>query len=210
MRLARDLVLWAVLASAFSSCGGTPTPTPTPTPVPTPEPCTGTAGAFATGVVSSWIPRCSLAQNEYNTPSEALGAPNAAGFGPVYYSGFVSLGFGGYVTFDFGGCIVDRPGNDIRVYQAVSKEPVTVYVSNSAQGPFTLIEPRKPCGERVNRVQGYCDFDLAAAGLTNARYVRVEDGELYPCPGGTQTEGADLDAVGILAAATAAEGTSAE
>jgi hypothetical protein len=122
----------------------------------------------------------------------------------------VSLGFGGYATFDFGGCIVDRPGNDIRVYQAVSKEPVTVYVSLSAQGPFTLVEPRKPCGDRINRVQGYCDFDLAAAGLTKTRYIRVEDGELYPCPGGTQTEGADLDAVGILAAATASEARNLE
>jgi len=196
---ARNAALVAVLAATFSSCGGTPTPTPTPTP----DPCTGTAGLYATAVVNSWIPRCSLAQNVYNDPTEALGAPNAAGFAPVYYSGFVSLGFGGYVTLDFGGCIVDHPGNDIRVYQAVSKEPVSVYVSNSPEGPFTLVEPRKPCGERVNKVQGYCDFDLAAAAVAKARYVRVEDGELYPCPGDTQTEGADLDAVAILAAGTA-------
>jgi hypothetical protein len=188
----------------FSSCGGGSV-TPTPSPTPTPEPCTGVAGAHAVAVKNSWIPRCSLAVNAFNDPAESLGAPNAAGFGPIYYTGMVSLGFGGYVTLDFGGCITDRAGNDIRVYQAVSKEPVTVYVSDSAEGPFTLVEPRKPCGERVNRVQGYCDFDLAAAGVTKARYVRVEDGELYPCPGGTQSEGADLDAVAILGAATAGQ-----
>jgi len=30
------------------------------------------------------------------------------------------------------------------------------------------------------------------------RYLRVQDGELFPCPGGTDTEGADIDAVQIL------------
>jgi len=34
--------------------------------------------------------------------------------------------------------------------------------------------------------------------------VRVEDGELFPCPGGTRTEGADLDAVQVLGVATSA------
>ena len=38
---------------------------------------------------------------------------------------------------------------------------------------------------------------------TQARYVRVEDGELFPCPGGTTSEGADLDAVQALGVATA-------
>ena len=36
------------------------------------------------------------------------------------------------------------------------------------------------------------------AGLEEARYFRVEDGELFPCPGGTNSEGADIDAVEIL------------
>ena len=45
----------------------------------------------------------------------------------------------------------------------------------------------------------HCDFDLRDAGLSMARFVKVEDGEIYPClAGGTLTEGADLDAVQTL------------
>jgi hypothetical protein len=193
------LLLAAFLAGAVA-CGGPTGPSPTPTP----SACSAPAKAYAQAVNDWWIPACSLAQNIYNDPQAALGAPDAAGSGPDHYVGFISLGFGGYVTVDMGGCITDQPGNDIRVFQAVSNEPVSVYVSTSPNGPFTLVEPRVPCGQRFTQVQRYCDFDLAAAGVQQARYVKVEDGELYPCPGGTVTEGADLDAVQALAVATTA------
>jgi hypothetical protein len=49
-----------------------------------------------------------------------------------------------------------------------------------------------------NRCGGRCGFDLAEAGLEEARYFRVQDGELYPCPGDTTSEGADIDSVEIL------------
>jgi hypothetical protein len=155
-------------------------------------------------VTDWWVPRCSREHNIYNDPQTALGPPDAAGFGPESYSGFISLGFGGRVTVDLGGCLSDRPGADLRVFQAVSSEWVSVYVSPSPTGPFTLLEAREPCGIRINAVRGYCDFDLATAGVTQARYVRVEDGELFPCPGGTRSEGADLDAVQALGVATGA------
>jgi hypothetical protein len=132
-------------------------------------------------VTDWWVPRCSREHNIYNDPQTALGPPDAAGFGPESYSGFISLGFGGRVTVDLGGCLSDRPGADLRVFEA-----------------------REPCGIRINAVRGYCDFDLATAGVTQARYVRVEDGELFPCPGGTRSEGADLDAVQALGVATGA------
>jgi hypothetical protein len=157
-------------------------------------------------VVSEWwIPRCSLDHNIYNDPQTALGPPDAAGFGPESYTGFISLGFGGRVTLDLGGCLRDHPGNDVRVFQAVSGEPVSVYVSASPDGPFTLLEARKSCGQRINAVQGYCDFDFASGQVAEARYVRVEDGELWPCPGGTRSEGADLDAVQVLGGVGATE-----
>jgi hypothetical protein len=186
------------------ACGpASPSPSPSPSLSPTPDGCATAPSAYATAVVDWWIPACSLAQNVYNDPTKALGPPDAAGTGPLQYTGFMSLGFGGRVTVDLGGCISDRPGADLRVYQAVSSEPVSVYVSLSPAGPFTLIEARKACGERLDRVKGYCDVDLASGGVTRARYVRVEDGELYPCPGGTLSEGADLDAVQALGVATA-------
>jgi len=191
-----------LLAAACGSPTPTPSPSPslspTPTPTPTPVACTGTPSAYAVAVVDSWIPACSLAQNIYNDPHAALGPPDSTGHGPASYSGFVSLGFGGHVTLDLGGCITDRPGPDIRVFQSVSGEAVSVYVSTGPNGPFTLVEALKGCGNPYSGIQGYCDFDLAAAGITQARYVRVEDGELFPCPGGTVTEGADLDAIQAL------------
>ncbi len=186
------------------SCGPTePSPSPSPTISPTPGACGTAPSAYAKAVTDWWIPACSLAQNIYNDPQKALGPEDAGGSGPLNYTGFVSMGFGGHVTVDLGGCISDRAGPDLRVYQAVSTEPVSVYVSLSPEGPFTLIEARKECGERINGIKGYCDFDIASAGVTQARYVRVEDGELFPCPGGTASEGADLDAVQALGVTTA-------
>lgn len=186
------------------ACGG-PTD-PTPTPSPTAPPCAAATSPYATSVAEWWIPASSLAQNIYNDPQQALGAPNAAGFGQFNYTGFVSLGFGGHVTVDLGGCVADVAGNDLRIYQAVSSEPVSVYVSTSPEGPFTLLQPFfQDCGARVqgDAVKKYCDFDLASAAVPKARYVRVEDAELYPCPCDTVSEGADLDAVQALALSTA-------
>ena len=83
----------------------------------------------------------------------------------------------------------------------VSMEPVTLYAAGSPNGPFQLLAYRVPCGTRVPGGGGqrrYCDFDLGAAEVQEARYFKVEDGELFPCPGGTTSEGADIDAVEIL------------
>jgi hypothetical protein len=202
LRRPRLLRLAPLLLAA--ACGPTsPSPSPSPSISPTPDACASAPSAYAKAITDWWIPACSLAQNIYDNPTTALGPADAAGSGPGDYTGFVSLGFGGHVTVDLGGCISDLPGPDLRVYQAVSNEPVSVYVSLSPEGPFTLIEARKACGHRIDRVKGYCDVDLASGGVTRARYVRVEDGELYPCPGDTVSEGADLDAVQALGVSTA-------
>lgn len=196
----RRLVLGVASALALTACGSS-----TPDgiePTPTPSYCTSPPATYGQAVTDWWLPSCSLAQNIYNDPKETLGPPNAAGYGPDHYSGFMSLGFAGYVTVDLGGCITDRPGNDIRVFQVVSREPVSVYVSESPDGSFTFLD-RKSCpvdpNDRISRLVGYCDFDLASGGVSRARFVKIEDGELYPCPGDTVTEGADIDAVQALA-----------
>jgi len=200
MRLRRSAWNTVPLLAAIA-CGPT-----TPTPSPTPTPCAPATSPYAVAVAEWWIPGSSLAQNIYDNPQEAVGAPNAAGFGPSNFTGFVSLGYGGHVTVDLGGCVTDVAGNDLRIYQAVSSEPLSVYVSTSAEGPFTLLLPYfQDCGTRVqgSAVQKYCEFDLASAAVQKARYVRVEDGEIFPCPCGTASEGADLDAVQALAISTA-------
>ncbi len=159
------------------------------------------APAYAVSVVDWWLPQCTLDHNGYNDPQQTLGAPDAVSLGAKdQYRGFMSLGQGGYVTLDMGVSAVDGSGPDIRVYQTVSNEPVTLYASTSPQGPFVLVGLRVPCGVRTPGVfSNHCDFDLHDAGLTTARYLKVEDGEIYPClKGSTITEGADIDAVEVL------------
>jgi hypothetical protein len=161
------------------------------------------AAVYAQSVVDWWMPACSLARNRYVDPNESLGPPDAVNLGGQdNYLGFISLGQGGYVTVDMGAAFTDGEGADVRVYQTVSGagEPVTLYASASAQGPFTLVGLRVPCGERSPGLfSNHCDFDLRAGGVASARYLKIEDGEIYPClASGTVTEGADIDAVEIL------------
>jgi hypothetical protein len=155
-----------------------------------PVDCEPTSDPYAKSVEGFWVPAVCLAQNIYNDPEEALGPPDFE-VGPDRFYGFVSLGNGGWVDVDMEGCAVDGEGRDVRVWQAVSNEPVTLFASSSPEGPWVLVQYRNRCG-------GRCGFDLAEAGIEEARYFRVQDGELYPCPGDTESEGADIDAVEIL------------
>lgn len=166
-----------------------------------PVDCVQTDDPYAKQAAGFWVPAVCLAQNIYNDPDEALGPPDAGGSGPDQFFGFVSLGNGGWVDVDMEGCAVDGPGDDVRVFQAVSGEPVTLLASSTPTGPWVLVEYRQPCGNRVPGMGSQirqCTFDLLDAGIEEARYFRVQDGELFPCPGGTVTEGADIDAVEIL------------
>ncbi len=186
---------WRVVARNTSGTEVASDPSTFRLPAPV---CGNSRDPYGKTVTESWISSCSLANNRYNNTQEALGAPNAAGNAAAGFRGFVSLGDGGFVSLDIQACAQDVPGNDVRVYQAVSQEPVTLYASSTGTGPWVLLDSRIECGIRVTNQIGYCDFDLADAGLEEARYFKVEDGELYPCPGGTDSEGADLDAVQIL------------
>jgi len=169
------------------------------------EPATATASVsaqvYGRAVLDWWLPECSLTHNGYNNPQEAVGAPDALNLGgPDNFRGLISLGQGGYVTLELSESAVDGAGPDLRVFQAVTGEPVTLYAAATAEGPFVLLGLRRFCGTRTQGVfSNHCDFDLRDAGLATARYVKVEDGEIYPClAGGTRTEGADLDAVQVL------------
>lgn len=159
------------------------------------------AAVYAQSIVDWWMPACSLARNRYVDPRDVLGPPDAVNLGGQdNYLGFISLGQGGYVTVDMGVTFTDGDGPDVRVYQTVTGEAVTLYASANPQGPFTLVGLRVPCGVRSPGIfSNHCDFDLHDGGLASARYLKIEDGEIYPClAGGTVTEGADIDAVEIL------------
>ena len=59
--------------------------------------------------------------------------------------------------------------------------------------------PTTPLPTGVGHRSGFCDFDLADAEMQDARYFKIEDGEIHPCAeAGTDTEGADIDAIEIL------------
>jgi hypothetical protein len=162
--------------------------------------CGLSEGPWARTVEGFWGP--ATCQNIYNNPQDAIGAPNAGGSGPYDFFGFVSLGNGGWVDVDMVGCTVDDAGDDIRVYQSVGSEEVTLWASSNPDGPWVLVDYRQRCGQRSPGLfSRHCDFDLADAGLEAARYFRVQDGELFPCPGDTVSEGADIDAVEILSPA---------
>ena len=161
--------------------------------------CPTARDPFAKSVTDWWISLCSIAVNLYNDPTAVLGPPDAQQTGPGTFGGMVSLGSGGYVAADMEACAVDGPGDDVKIYQTVSSEPVTLYAGSGPRGPWVLVESRKPCGDRApGHFSRACTFDLAHAGLEEARYFKVEDGELYPCPGGSGTDGADIDAIEIL------------
>jgi hypothetical protein len=157
--------------------------------------------SYALSVVDWWLPQCSIERNGYSDARQVLGPPDAASLGSRdQYTGFMSLGQGGYVTVDMGASAIDGPGADVRVFQSVSGEWVTLYAATSAQGPFTLVGLQTPCGVRTPGVfSNHCDFDLHDGGMTEARYFKIEDGEIYPClEGGTITEGSDIDGIQIL------------
>lgn len=161
--------------------------------------CLSGRDAYAKSVVDSFLPACSLANNRYNDPREVLGPPDAGVLASGLFFGFMSLGEKGYVTVDMESCAVDQAGPDVRVFQSVGMEPVTLYAAGSPMGPFLLLESRKECGTRLPGVfSRYCDFDLAAGEVQEARYFRIEDGEIFPCPGDTDSEGADIDAIQII------------
>lgn len=163
--------------------------------------CGGSGDAHAKQVLDWFIPACSLARNRYNDVQTVVGPPDSQGSVANGLTGVVSLGNQGWVSVDMERCAVDGPGNDVRVFQRASSEPVTLYAAGAPDGPWLKIGDRVPCGDLFlpDLRSGYCEFDLAAFEITEARYFRIEDGEHYPCElATTDSEGADIDAIEIL------------
>jgi len=178
----------------FEACGGVPRSADGDRP-------SKAAAGHAQAVVDWWVPGCSQMHNAYNDPATVLGPPDAENVGGKdEYRGMMSLGQGGWVVVDMGQPVVDGLGADVRVYQTVSGEPVTLYAADTPVGPFRLVQLMRPCGIPTRGVfSNHCDFDLAKSAIPSARYFRVEDGEIYPClAGDTVTEGADIDSIESL------------
>jgi hypothetical protein len=164
--------------------------------------CDPTRDPWAKSVVDVDISSCTLQTNRRSLldPTKVLGPPDARGTVESNYDNFLSLGEGGVVVVDMGACATDREGFDLRVFQYIEHEPVTVKVSAGPGGPWYDLGT-KPCddGGLPQYRSNHCDFDLATAGVQTVRYVWVQDGELFPCErAGSRTEGADIDAVQVL------------
>ena len=165
--------------------------------------CPALGDGWAKDVVDVLLPFCPQMPNIYNDPADVLGPWDAGGFGPLNFFGFLSLGEEGHVTVDMAACATDAAGPDLRVFQAVGSEPVTVYAAGTPAGPFVLLGADRTCGVRIpgTATTRYCDFDLADGEVKEARYFKIVDAERFPCEdAGTPSEGADIDAVRILQA----------
>jgi len=112
---------------------------------------------------------------------DALGAPDSDWF---------SLGKNGWAVLDLGesSTAVDRPGDDITVYEGASDgdEGFEVLVSMNYNGPWTSL----------GTGSGTTSFDMASAGIFEARYVYIDDDNVGSSSG--TNPGFDLDAVEII------------
>lgn len=106
---------------------------------------------------------------------------------------FFSLGQDGFIVLDMGVStpIIDIGGDDFTVYEGDdgADEGYSVFASNSWDGPWNS------CGTG----NGTSNFDLANAGMAEARYLRIVDDN---SASSGQFAGFDLDAVRFFASLT--------
>lgn len=134
------------------------------------QPQTGTYGYR---IIYSRIPNNNELDEGY-TPA-ALSAPDNIRY---------SMGRSGYIVIDMGETIANFPGNDLRVIEDdPTPEGYTVRVGNGWNGPWTSL----------GLGLGSQDFDLAGSGLSEFRFIRIEDDGDGASTGANI--GFDLDAV---------------
>lgn len=137
-----------------------------------------------------WEQAVECDQLSHHNTSDALGPPNAHGFIDQVHagSGFISIGEGGSLIVEMGLAVYDGPGDDIRVYEYISFEPIELLASNSSSGPWRSLGTEL-CGDS-------CDYDLGRAGMTYARYIKIQS--TNPPTRCHKTAGPDIDSVEIL------------
>ena len=110
----------------------------------------------------------------------ALGAPDTDWF---------SLGKNGWAVLDLGEetPAIDQPGNDITIYEGASDgdEGFELLVGMNSNGPWTSL----------GNGSGTSSFDMASAGIFEARYIYIDDDNVGSSSG--NNPGFDLDAVEI-------------
>ncbi len=124
---------------------------------------------------------CGIAGNNFADEAKtfaALGPPDS-----IYYS----LGRSGWVILDMQYDIPDMTGFDLVVHEGgTDPEGFSCYAGLSIDGPWTF----------AGTGTGTTAFDFAAAGITEARYIRIIDDGDGPAQG--DHAGFDLDAIEVL------------
>jgi len=130
-------------------------------------------GYFGQSVITCYIPNDNP-NDEGNTPAIA-GKPDSVAY---------SIGRNGGVIIDMGTSVLNRMGNDIKVYENdLSPEGYKVFAANTADGPWLLL----------GQATGTASFDLSNTFLNKTQFIKVlDDGD-----GSSQIPdaGFDLDAI---------------
>ncbi|KAF0199347.1 MAG: hypothetical protein FD166_470 [Bacteroidetes bacterium] len=132
---------------------------------------------FARRIISCQIPNNNF-NDEGNTPA-AIGPPD-----DIRYS----LGRNGYAIIDLGDTLTDGTGPEVIVYENdVTPEGYQLFAGQTMDGPWVM----------MGTGTGNAEFDLSAASLPSARYLKIKD------DGDGQSQvadaGFDLDAIeGII------------
>jgi hypothetical protein len=133
--------------------------------------------------------------NQSNDPNQALGPPDLSIDG-----GSVAVGvLGAFLILDLGESTLatDGEGDDLVILEQGSQsagvpEPYRVSVADEKDGPFVTIADGR--GER--------SFDLGTAGITKARFVKIESlataGDVLGGVGSPLAPGPEIDAVGAV------------
>ena len=122
--------------------------------------------------------------NFINNPTEVISA-----LGPTDGK-FASLGKGGSVSIDMAesGEIMNGPGNDFTVTEAITPEGYSVYVASSGEYGVSWVS--------LGSATGNASFDLSTGGVQRARYVKIVDDNVGSAT--EQNPGFDLDSIQTL------------
>ncbi len=133
-------------------------------------------GQYVYKVGSSQIPDNNTADEGF-TPA-CLGAPDNVNY---------SIGKSGWIVLDMQTPVLDGTGNDICIYEGDNTaEGFTAYAGESLDGPW----------QTLGTGSGTTEFDLAVAGMIEARYIRIlDDGDGVAI---SADAGFDLDAVEVI------------
>ncbi len=127
------------------------------------------------------VPACVIPGNNHadegNIPA-ILGEPDNVNY---------SLGRGGFVIIDMQKPILDKPGNDLKVFEGdLTQEGFDIYAGPTIDGPWTFL----------GTGEGTTEFDFYDNGIAQSRYFKIEDDGDGPASG--NDAGFDLDAVSDL------------